>query len=295
MPRAKVASAPIERLMLAIDLSARGDRVLARAARLPVAPGARLTVIHAVSTRKLADASLRAEMARHVTSLCDALHAHRIDAEVDGVIAVGAPHEVVVAQAKQRGAELVAIGDHGARPFRDFLGLGTTADRIVRTSHVPVLVVKRPATTGYTKVGLALDLPVSAATARAAESALRISREPRRVAAIHALNNLFESKYRRGGISDSEILRIRAKDEDEARTRLHAWLAANVPGRSPGRVIIRSGDPRWVVTRALAQRFDLVAAGAHGRSNLARWFLGSVAETVLREASCDVLVARASP
>jgi nucleotide-binding universal stress UspA family protein len=38
---------------------------------------------------------------------------------------------------------------------------------------------------------------------------------------------------------------------------------------------------------------DLVAIGSHGREGLARMFLGSIAETVVRNAPCPVLVTRA--
>jgi hypothetical protein len=37
---------------------------------------------------------------------------------------------------------------------------------------------------------------------------------------------------------------------------------------------------------------DLIVMGTHGRSGLARLFMGSVAEKVLREASCPVLTVK---
>lgn len=39
---------------------------------------------------------------------------------------------------------------------------------------------------------------------------------------------------------------------------------------------------------------DLIIMGTHGRTGLSRFFLGSVAERVLRHASCPVLTVRAS-
>jgi nucleotide-binding universal stress UspA family protein len=38
---------------------------------------------------------------------------------------------------------------------------------------------------------------------------------------------------------------------------------------------------------------DLVVAGTHGRAGIAHAVLGSVAEDLLRQAPCDVLVAKA--
>lgn len=43
---------------------------------------------------------------------------------------------------------------------------------------------------------------------------------------------------------------------------------------------------------AAAQHFDLIAIGTHGRTGLSRFFLGSVAERVVRTAPCPVLAVR---
>jgi nucleotide-binding universal stress UspA family protein len=51
------------------------------------------------------------------------------------------------------------------------------------------------------------------------------------------------------------------------------------------------GSPADQVLRA-AQKTDLIAMTTHGRSGASRWFFGSVAEAVLREAACPLLVRR---
>lgn len=292
-PGPSSAPAPFARAVIATDLSARGDRVLARAAWLPLSEGSRLTIVHVVPARADVDPSRRTEVARQVAELRQRLQARRVAARVDSVILVGTPHEALLALAVERGAELVMIGAHGQRPVRDFLGLGTTADRVVRTADLPVLVVKRPARGRYARLLLALDLPPSAATVRAAEIAWRIVPRPRRVAAVHAVQLPSESKVRTGGAGASAIHQLRAEQDTQARMALQAWLAANAPVPGHVQTIVRNGDPRGAVVGAIEQGFDLVTLGTHGRSIVARWFMGSVAETVLREAPCDVLVARA--
>jgi nucleotide-binding universal stress UspA family protein len=53
------------------------------------------------------------------------------------------------------------------------------------------------------------------------------------------------------------------------------------------------GHPADTIARlALEKEIDLVVMGTHGRSGLKRLLLGSVAERVLRTASCPVLVVR---
>jgi nucleotide-binding universal stress UspA family protein len=53
------------------------------------------------------------------------------------------------------------------------------------------------------------------------------------------------------------------------------------------------GDPFWEICQAAEQEpADLIVTGSHGRTGLAHVLLGSVAERVVRHASCPVLVAR---
>ncbi|MBX3441447.1 MAG: universal stress protein [Planctomyces sp.] len=47
-----------------------------------------------------------------------------------------------------------------------------------------------------------------------------------------------------------------------------------------------------VVKYAEQQGIELIVLGTHGRTGLARWFMGSVAEKVVRFAPCAVLVVR---
>ena len=57
------------------------------------------------------------------------------------------------------------------------------------------------------------------------------------------------------------------------------------------KLVHQVGDPRDLVLRsAKPPRADILALGTHGRSGLARALLGSVAESVTRQASIDVLV-----
>ncbi len=57
--------------------------------------------------------------------------------------------------------------------------------------------------------------------------------------------------------------------------------------------VLAEGDPaEQIVTRAREGRMSLVVMGTHGRTGLERLLMGSVAERVLREAHCSVLVVK---
>src|SRR5262249_12861465 len=62
-----------------------------------------------------------------------------------------------------------------------------------------------------------------------------------------------------------------------------------VQARIEGRV----GDAAEVIVAAYrSQDIDLLALSTHGRSGIARWRFGSVAEAVLRRSTCPVLAYR---
>ena len=57
--------------------------------------------------------------------------------------------------------------------------------------------------------------------------------------------------------------------------------------------LVRDGDPAATILAAAAELgCDMIVMGTHGRSGLERLLTGSVAETVMRQARCPVLVLR---
>jgi nucleotide-binding universal stress UspA family protein len=57
--------------------------------------------------------------------------------------------------------------------------------------------------------------------------------------------------------------------------------------------LLRTGDPDRVIREhAVDGGFDLIAMGTHGRSGRLHMLTGSVAESVLRNAPCPVLIVR---
>ena len=62
-----------------------------------------------------------------------------------------------------------------------------------------------------------------------------------------------------------------------------------------GEVMLRTGDARDMILHAATEvHADLIVIGTHGRRGIARALLGSVAEAIVRTASCPVLTVRAN-
>jgi len=73
-----------------------------------------------------------------------------------------------------------------------------------------------------------------------------------------------------------------------ARKTAEPTEAASISG-----FVVRGDPMRAIVDYARDGRFDLIVVGTHGRSGLARFLVGSVAERVVRTAECAVLSVRA--
>lgn len=78
---------------------------------------------------------------------------------------------------------------------------------------------------------------------------------------------------------------------DQLQAELALFLEPATRVGIPWTVSIVDGNPAAkIVEQAKIGATDLVVLGSHGRSGLERWAVGSVAEKVLRRASCPVMV-----
>ena len=81
--------------------------------------------------------------------------------------------------------------------------------------------------------------------------------------------------------------------ERDASQRLHNTLTAAEREHLKARSVVKIGDPLIeIVEHARRERVDLIVMGTHGRTGVSHWFLGSVAERVVRTAACPVLTVR---
>ena len=80
---------------------------------------------------------------------------------------------------------------------------------------------------------------------------------------------------------------------DAAKSGLANLVKAEKLSRFHPRLEVRVGSPAGEIIAAASElKVDLVCVGTHGRSGIAHFILGSVAEKVVRQAPCPVLTIR---
>lgn len=108
---------------------------------------------------------------------------------------------------------------------------------------------------------------------------------------IHAVPMQAASLPMEGGAVYVEDLQ--AKQVEEAQEKLGAFVRRHSGDGTGVDHCVRSGDPTTEINRAAEElKADMIVVGTHGRSGLSHLLMGSVAESVLREAPVPVLCVR---
>jgi nucleotide-binding universal stress UspA family protein len=280
--------APLGGIVVATDFSAHARAAVDRATRLPFGPGSRIDLLHVGAEEQRVDATrlldeARGEVARTLAT------SREVGVDLVASFADGPPFLAIADHAHHARAELVVLGRHGERRFRDAL-IGSTAERVIRHGSVSVLVVAGSPEAPYRRPLVAVDM--SASSRLALELAVRIcDPDLAKIDVIHVV-----SLPNRLHVSETQLVPALERRLDELKRDRRAEVAAFLATVDLGvrwNIEVASGDPRAVILGEVKARgIDVVALGTKGRTGIPRVLVGSVAEAVVRAAPCDVLVAR---
>jgi nucleotide-binding universal stress UspA family protein len=270
------------RVLAAASLDRRGLAAVLRAAALPLAPGARVTLLHAIAPPRRGAGAARGPDAGEVLERFAATAgdvARAMGAETVRFVARRADGEAsdeIVRAAWRERAEIVVLGAPASE--RGASGAGAVA-RVMRTADLPILVARGSRPAPYRRVLCAVDGAITAVDTLAL--ALRLAAPAGELILLRAYHVPF----------DGWLGWVSAEVEAAAESEAHALAA--LAGGAVSRVVVRRGEPRAEILRAaVAGGTDLVVLGTHGRTGIARALLGSVAEWVIGTVPCDVAVSR---
>lgn len=296
----RTAARPRQALLTATDFSKPAKLVIPYAFKLARLLNLRLIILHVVKAppgfeqwSQAAHRSLQSLKTKALLELGRIVRlANENDLVADHRLLVGIPEDSILEVAHNPDVALVAMGTHGKTGW-DRLRLGSVAESILRRAPCPVLTVHASVTSrtsvnpnqlSLARLLVATDFSASSKAALRAAVVLA-KRLNARAVLVHAVEP--------SGSSQSEPLRVDGLSRKRYAGRLQKMISASCAEKIiTDRVVIQGNPVEVILDQARHQKADLIIVGTHGRRGMKRLILGSVAEAVVRRATCPVFIAK---
>jgi nucleotide-binding universal stress UspA family protein len=288
----------LARLLVATDFSPRATCALTRALQLPLRQGAEVLLAHVLPPAAATSAPSAEEeaLARHCLQEAVSHVRERLSqraGQVHGLLVRGPPDEALTFAAKDFGAEVVVLG----RPHRPSSLRGRIRERVAggHIQHLPttLLLVGTPPVQPYRRPLVAVDF--SEASRHALEATLGLCPHAERVLVLHDYDTSYELVLHQAAPL-SRSLEYRREAQAQARAALQQFLAPYQDAGVRLETFVRPGEAaESIVAVARQEQADLIAVGRHERAGLGRLVRPHVAEQLVSETSCDVLILAQEP
>jgi nucleotide-binding universal stress UspA family protein len=206
----------------------------------------------------------------------------------------GNPGQAISQQAASLGCGLIVLATHG-RSGLDHIVFGSTAERVMRESPIPVLAVKHPEHEFVDRLDLEIELKrvlfptdFSPYSEKGLPYATHLCKEFGATLVIAHINDLplILPEYL------PELSTSPTQDLEQYGLESLERIAGGVT-EAPVETIQATGRPHTEIAKLVdEQNIDLVVMPTHGRTGISHLLLGSVAEKVIRAANCPVLTVR---
>jgi len=284
-----------ERILFPTDGSDPASAVLDHAIALALAHDAELYVLNVADTTRDSVTRIQGEvvdaLVRDGERIVEAAAetARERGVSTDAEVQQGRPARTILEYAATRDIDLVVMPTHGRRGVSRLL-LGSTTERVVRQSDVPVLTA-RPEEATLTYPYETVLVPTDGS--ETADQALTLGADLAAAdqAALHLFSLVEVDTLGFDVRSDIKLDPVKAHvqtilDDGAALARdagVERVTTAMDYGMSIHKAVLRYTREHDV---------DLVVIGTHGRTGFDRYMLGSVAEAVIRSSPVPVLVVR---
>lgn len=282
---------PLQTIVHPTDFSESSSHALQLAAALAREHGVRLVMLHAAETP-----AASAEGAKRHRQLLDeriaSLQARRPDLTVQGQVVEGHAVESILKATAELPGDLIVMGSHGRTGLGRVL-LGSVAERVARSAPCPVLIVKGPHSLTPSPRASSAE-PAESPVTNASYSTIIVPTDfsERSRAALEVATALAAKGTRVIVLYVAGPVHIASEGYFEALEERLREFTITKPGVEVD-YVLGEGDPAEEIIHAARQADDpMIVMPSHGRTGLDRLFMGSVAEKVLRGASCPVLILR---
>ena len=288
----------IKTILTPSDFSADAERAIETATTLARSYGATLHLLHVVQPPiqpvgpEMAVApvefwrELHAAAAKRLARTKQKIDAAGVRCELEVVDDI--PGFAIAAAAERVHADLVVMGSRGLTGLKHVV-LGSVAERTVRYSKCPVLIVKDKPHAVRT-ILVPMDFSPAAHAALDFAKSLAQKAGHAHLVLVHAYYvpvELEQYLVSHGDGAFDRLSKAVTKDLEKILLDLqNAGLSAEY--------VARAGTPERIVLEVAGEKkADLIAIGTHGRRGLSHLVLGSVAERVVRMAEVPVLTVQA--
>lgn len=286
-----------ERILFPTDGSAGAEDVFGHVLDLAATYGSTVHVLYVADTSRDSVVQMSGEIVdvleeegeRIVEAAAERANDRRIDTVTE--VRQGDPHRTIVDYAAATDIDLVVMPTQGRRGLARFL-LGSTTERVVRQSPVPVLTIRPGDETAiaypYQEVLVPTD-GSDAATAALSVAADVAREEEARLHLLSVIDVMSLGVDVRTDIQQRELREGANKILDEG-----ASDAADAGVDSVVKQVNTGGSIPAVIRSYIEEAgIDLVVVGSHGRTGFDRYVLGSVTESLIRTAPVPVLTVKA--
>ena len=200
--------------------------------------------------------------------------------------------DALMGYARRHRVDLIVMRSHVRKGIAR-AWFGSVADKLIRESGIPVLVVRPPSVSTALESGFGFKrilVPVDGSSL--AEESLAAVVKLARIDGSEITLLRVVTPSRLPGEVESSIGPAPARDVDEAQRYLNQLLVspADRSIRVSRRVIIAEDIPATILYVAEMEESDLIAIATRGRGAIARATSGSVADRIMREAVVSAMV-----
>ena len=286
---------PLKRIIVGHDLREGGETALRSAALIAQRCGAALRLVHVIEplhsyqriSHPLTAPYTIEEIAQRIGARLKTLAASQDLAQLQAEYEVrqGKPFVELIIARRAWQADLIVVG--GAHE-QEVHFLGSTSERVVRKAMVPVMVAKKILSARAKTFLVPTDF--SDCAKKAAREAIMLAESfSGRVIFLHVVD--LYPLYANSLGDDMEVLApLPPPSPEELESEWQAFLSGLHLGKLDSEKFNEEGQAALAIVRQADQRqVDMIVMGTHGRTGLEYMLMGSVAEKVVRAASCPVM------
>ncbi len=278
----------IKRILVGIDVFSQSDHVLKRALMVAKRNKAELFLVHAVQIPWFSTPSyfggkeITIDIEGTREKIEEKINSLNIDDKVPYSVFVreGAADDILLYESKVLKADMIVIGAN-TKNKKSFLG--TTAEKVAHQSRLPVLIVKNSVENPYQNIVAPTDFQIQS------KQSIIFAKDVFPSAKINVVHSS-ETIYAEGPYTIVGPDFVQYNEAAKACTEQDLKDLMKELSIEKAKIIDGESNSKKVLLKYINKgSYDLVVVGSRGTAGF-KALLGSVASTILRETSIDVLV-----